>query len=296
MIRGPSKVGVLPYLIPGDGYNSKYMMRVRSSLGFSLLELLVSIAIVAVLLSMLIPLLSRARDTAYKAVCSNNLRQMSVGWLGYVQDHNDTFPVPAALPQWTYGGVRFQTLDGGVAGVDMAPVLDATRPINRYLTADVVSATDSTGQSANANAGGRDLAKIFHCPSDAGVFETSTTGTGVQRVSILGQAGGQTCYEFFGNSYRANSNLFVSIETSDKSADARPLRMHDIMIDTSRFLISGDPVWYYANQSPAGPEARMDASWHREFRAGNFLASDGSIRFTNFTKSRGVDYELQPRH
>lgn len=274
------------------------MIRVRVRSAFSILELLVSIAIVAVLLSLLIPLLSSARETAFKAVCSNNLRQMSVGWLGYVQDHNDTFPASAALPQWTYGGVRFETMAGGVAGVDMSPVLDATRPINRYLANDLATSTDSAGQgpqSAGGGGGGRDLAKIFHCPSDAGVFENNPASARSRQLSILGQAGGQTCYEFFGNSYRANSNLFMSATTSDKSAEARPLRMHDIMIDTSRFLISGDPVWYYTNQTGADPDARLDASWHREYRAGNFLASDGSIRFTNFANSRGVEYELLPR-
>jgi len=273
------------------------MVRIRPRQGFSLLELLVSIAIVAILLSMLIPLLARARDTAYKAVCSNNLRQMSVGWLGYVQDHNDTFPAPSALPEWTYGGVRFQTMAGGVAGVDLSPVLDTTRPINRYLSNELGTTADSAGQGTNAAAAaGRDLAKIFHCPSDAGVFEVAASGARGQRLSVLGQAGGLTCYEFFGNSYRANPNLFMSVESQDKQRDSRPMRMHDIMIDTSRFLITGDPVWFHATQLAGSSGANTDASWHREYRAGNFLASDGSIRFTNFATSRGVDFELLPRH
>jgi prepilin-type N-terminal cleavage/methylation domain-containing protein len=54
--------------------------------GFTLVELLVVIAIIALLMGMLLPALSRARDQAYTIVCRNNLKNLALGWMMYVDD------------------------------------------------------------------------------------------------------------------------------------------------------------------------------------------------------------------
>jgi prepilin-type N-terminal cleavage/methylation domain-containing protein/prepilin-type processing-associated H-X9-DG protein len=61
--------------------------------GFSLIELLVVIGIVALLLGVLLPVLGLARQTGRAAVCLSNLRQMSLALHGYSDDHNDRFPL-----------------------------------------------------------------------------------------------------------------------------------------------------------------------------------------------------------
>ncbi len=52
--------------------------------GFTLIELLVVISIIALLVSILLPSLTRARGLARKAVCLTNLRRLAVGGLFYV--------------------------------------------------------------------------------------------------------------------------------------------------------------------------------------------------------------------
>lgn len=70
----------------------------RGSRAFSLVELLVVLGIVALLIAMLIPSLSRAREQANRTKCMSNLRQIGVGLQIYLQDHGDLPPLDAAFP------------------------------------------------------------------------------------------------------------------------------------------------------------------------------------------------------
>jgi prepilin-type N-terminal cleavage/methylation domain-containing protein/prepilin-type processing-associated H-X9-DG protein len=54
---------------------------------FTLIELLVVIGMIAVLLAILIPAINRARELGQRAVCLSNLRQLTLAWTAYADDH-----------------------------------------------------------------------------------------------------------------------------------------------------------------------------------------------------------------
>jgi len=67
-------------------------MKMRKGSGFTLVELLVVVAIIAILASLLLPGLTRAREYAYFARCKNNLRQAGIGLLINAADNKGQIP------------------------------------------------------------------------------------------------------------------------------------------------------------------------------------------------------------
>lgn len=59
---------------------------------FTLVELLVVVAIIAVLAALLMPALKSARDQTKTAQCANNLRQLGAGFSSFLGDHNGLYP------------------------------------------------------------------------------------------------------------------------------------------------------------------------------------------------------------
>ena len=62
--------------------------------GFTLIELLVVIAIIAILAAILFPVFAKAREKANQTSCLNNQRQLAIAILSYVQDNDETLPLP----------------------------------------------------------------------------------------------------------------------------------------------------------------------------------------------------------
>ena len=65
--------------------------------GFTLVELLVVIGIIAVLVGMLLPSLNRAREQARRIQCLSNIRQIAMGFLMYTGENKGWFPAAAVF-------------------------------------------------------------------------------------------------------------------------------------------------------------------------------------------------------
>ncbi len=231
---------------------SKHVYRAS---GFTLIELLVVVAIIALLVSVLLPTLSAARESAKRSVCAANLRAVGSGWMFYITENKGRFMVTGGNAQWSYGGKRdLYHIDFGVGnGSDV-------RPLNPYVGYDDLSGDDARG--------------VFRCPSDDGVrgFDAQYYTSWEPRLPA---------FEYFGNSYPANQLLARGLRINKIRI---PLIFEQIRTPLSSFVFGGDAQWYYYRSQ------NFEASWHEDTGLRfNVLFGDGHVRY--FTADPEIDYD-----
>ena len=82
----------------------------KNKRGFTIIELLVVISIVAVLIAILLPAIGKARETARRAICQGNLRHWFLATEIYANDARDYYPGIVAFGQGFAGTAAYQAI------------------------------------------------------------------------------------------------------------------------------------------------------------------------------------------
>jgi len=236
--------------------------------GFTLIELLVVVAVIAILMSILMPALRRARIVARRVVCGTNLRQIAFACNLYVDEHDGYFLQAG-------GSVAFYF--GGWAG----KIGHIPRPLNKYfdLPADLTDANEP---------------KIFCCPGDRG----GRPGPWLY----------EKVYTASGNSYMTNPCLIGSGSIPETPDTLLPLRqelnkqldnLHISRVQSpSVLLLVGDYGWYnQMNPQPfPDPEWKRLVEWHGREDSHNLAYLDCHVKFLKLRKGIVIteEYTIVP--
>lgn len=240
--------------------------------GFTLIELMVVVALLALLLGLLIPALVTAREKARLIMCQSNQRAIVFAWHAYLKDNRDRLP-RGSLMATKFGGKQGQQDDykGG-------------RLLNRYLGIPSVVEKGSK-------------VEVFSCPGDTGGL-----------VQVYPEPVNSTHFDYWGTSYRANRFMIgpmppevswfnpcqtlidqlrarfdhLSLNVSTLSSESRLILVGDYgFINWQNTDNSEEPVEFHARSYRSSSHIPYDPLYASRHNVG-FV--DGHVSFTQIRK------------
>lgn len=281
------------------------MSKVLVKKAFTLIELLVVVAIIALLISILLPALQGAREQGKKTVCLSNLKQIAQASLCYATDDAREQLVPihrsmvSTLSGGGFGGTEwswrtaqpysfggrtatraFPTESGtvGVLSDDTGIWAARTKPLNRYI----YTAVDQ-GDSKKM--------ELYHCPSDTGYPDSPwVQDAPPQAINI-------PLYEMLGNGYRINVCGCVWLQGSSMQVASFSVgawgHTASSLEGPSRVVMYSEPLFYNFSRQDGtwNPEMMPTAGWHKKMMSDNVGYADGSAKMTRVDKLAEFDQD-----
>jgi len=230
---------------------------------FTLLELLVVVAIIALLIALAVPSFTAARRQARRVQCQAQIKQITLAWNGWLVENKGLFR-RSVFMDVMYGGAQVQ--DDSGAGMYVGE-----RPLNKHLGIPALASTSAAG--------------VFACPSDRG---------DAGALPIYGPVDERRYFDRFGTSYLANP-LLVSelpiryssldvIQSVSKRLDSMLAGLTTSQISNeSRLVLVGDGPWQRQWSSAHPNDAQY---WHTQPRMHNMGFMDGHTDYIEIR--RGV--------
>jgi prepilin-type N-terminal cleavage/methylation domain-containing protein len=295
-------------------------MKTRRS-AFTLIELLVVIAIIAVLIGLLVPAVQKARESAARTQCQNNLRQIGVALHNYHSDHK-AFPAGCDKMGFAVHCYLLPYLEQGAIYKTINFNLPVTDPANQGLQSMVVPTflcpSDPTDSPPSGWAGNNYVGNIgsdlpFFAPNN-GIFFMTGFFTGGFQIRITDIQDGSSNTAAFCERLKGDFSQGILTPATDIILDpqdysglvgpnAADIAMNDCrgksLGFTNEFRSDFGGYWsqawhmtlYYHTAPPGDPscaffpdKASMTASSAHQ-QGVNLLLCDGSVHWVSYSIS-----------
>lgn len=239
------------------------LARVGSRSGATLVELLVVVAVIALLVGLLLPALAASRETARSAGCGSNLRQLGAGLTMYWGDYPERLPQmrvdgagnPVPAPQGDNIGALFGGKKGTLPFFGISTVGAERRPLNPYVWDGDVPPDDAPDSD------GCEI-PIFRDPSDRGTVDPFLLSLGLDTSSM---------YNLIGTSYNLNDHALDTDPGMESFPTLIPKaggRMPTIDNPSKTWVLGDQPVYNYDD----GGDRQQ--RWHFNRVRANLLFAD----------------------
>ncbi len=249
---------------------------------FTLVELLVAIAIIGILVALLLPAVQAAREAARATQCKNNLKQIGIalhtyhdtfyklppGWVAF--DETTNAPDPLGAPGWGWAALSLPYLEED----NLATLIDYDEHIDEHVNEDAVKM----------------ILGVFQCPSDPTdkhvEFPASHGVVDVGRANYVGVFGPEEVEDdpsdgdgvFFHNSHipftqitdGLSNTMMVGERSSRLGASLWVGMIHGIPEEMARVVGSTD-------HHPNDPHGHFEDFSSHHTKGAYFLFGDGSV-------------------